>query len=46
MKRTILLLTALLTLTVGKADFVSEPVMKDDLLQMLADFTVYMKNDF
>ena len=46
MKRTILLLTALLTLTVGKADFVSEPVMKDDLLQMLADFTMYMKNDF
>ena len=36
----------MLTLTVGKADFVSEPVMKDDLLQMLADFTVYMKNDF
>lgn len=28
------------------ADFVGEEQMKADLLQMLADFTLYMKNDF
>ena len=28
------------------SDFVSEKQMQADLLQMLADFTVYMKNDF
>ncbi|MBR5655092.1 MAG: hypothetical protein IKW98_00185 [Prevotella sp.] len=28
------------------SDFVSEEQMQADLLQMLADFTVYMKNDF
>ena len=27
-------------------DFVAEAQMKDDLLQMLADFSTYMKNDF
>ncbi len=27
-------------------DFVAEGVMKDDLLQMLADFSLWMKNDF
>ena len=27
-------------------DFVAEPAMKDDLLQMLANFSTYMKNDF
>ncbi|MBR1484714.1 MAG: hypothetical protein IJ612_03360 [Prevotella sp.] len=28
------------------ADFVAEPQMKDDLLQMLANFATYLKNDF
>ena len=28
------------------ADFVDEQTMQSDLLQMLADFTKYMKNDF
>ena len=27
-------------------DFVSEAAMKDDILQMLADFSLWMKNDF
>ncbi len=27
-------------------DFVAEPQMKDGLLQMLADFSIWMKNDF
>ena len=27
-------------------DFVSEEAMKDDILQMLADFSLWMKNDF
>ncbi len=29
-----------------KADFVPEPQMKSDLLQMLANFSTYLKNDF
>ena len=29
-----------------KADFVPEPQMKADLLQMLANFSTYLKNDF
>ena len=28
------------------SDFVAEPQMKDDLLQMLANFSTYLKNDF
>ena len=45
------LLTLLIALTVclsttAASSFVGENKMKDDLLQMLADFTNYMKNDF
>ena len=29
-----------------KGDFVAEPQMKQDLLQMLADFATYLKNDY
>lgn len=56
MKRTFLLLLTLLTLSmqaqtsptegVLTADFVDEATMKRDLLQMLADFSLYMKNDW
>lgn len=46
MKRLFILLTALLTVTVGKAAFVDEPTMQRDLLQMLATFSTYLKNDF
>ena len=31
---------------VVKGDFVAEPQMKSDLLQMLANFATYLKNDF
>ena len=31
---------------VVKGDFVAEPLMKQDLLQMLANFATYLKNDY
>lgn len=56
MKRILFLLFAVLPLMsqaqssptegVLTADFVNESTMKQDLLQMLADFALYMKNDF
>ena len=53
MKKLLTLLIALLTLnapisaqTTVLGDFVAEENMKSDLLQMLANFATYMKNDF
>ncbi len=56
MNRLLLTITAILSLTASKADsptegqvhsdFVAENTMKTDLLKMLANFAVYMKNDF
>ena len=40
------LLLSLLALAARAGSFIPEQQMKDGLLQMLADFTVYMKNDF
>ena len=50
MRRLLSVIIALLTFATFPAkavsDFVPEAQMKADLLQMLADFTTYMKNDF
>ena len=47
MKRTSLcILLVLLALTCRAQSFIPEEQMKDGLLQMLADFATYMKNDF
>ena len=50
MRRLLTVITALLTFATIPAkavsNFVPEAQMKADLLQMLADFTTYMKNDF
>ena len=55
MKRRLLIIVALLSFTLCRAAFVEhsyetrfidEPTMKDDMLQMLADFSVYLKNSF
>ena len=50
MRRLLPFIVALLTFAAIPAkavsDFVPEAQMKDGLLQMLADFTTYMKNDF
>ena len=46
MKRTFLLLILLAGFLCSYADFIPEQQMQDSLLQMLARFTTYMKNDF
>jgi hypothetical protein len=50
MRRQLTVIIVLLTFATIPAkavsDFVPEAQMKADLLQMLADFTTYMKNDF